>query len=573
MLRAVVNRVINRRLRLLQLTLILASAKSEASDWHVATNGTPIGNGTLTQPYDLATALSGAVANPGDTFWLSGGNYVIGHIDTKISGTNGQPITFRPMPGEQVRVNGSLSFFDSPGFVILRNLEFYSSDTNRSSSQTNAGFNPTDITLVTGIASYCPNMSFINLVVHDETGEGIYISHEGINDLIYGCVIYNNGWQSLDNAEGHGIYVQGYLGTREISDNIVFDNSGVCLHVYDNGTNATLKGITLDGNVAYNAGAIQSMRFYRDMIVGVDYPAISADDIVFKNNMGYTPRLAGDHDAAQLGRDGINGSVAILNNYLPQGLEVNDWFIAAVSGNMVSDTSASLAVSLSQSQVALSATWNLNNYFVGRSNAGFLVGTNGMNFSTWQSLTGFDANSTCQLVGLTGLTGWQIFVRTNRYETNRANIVVYNWDDHSYASVDVSSVLQIGTPYEIRNAQDFFAPPVLSGVYDGQPLTLPMNGLTVAVPNGPMITPPPTGPTFNVFVLLQRSVKLQITRITNNQVQLSWPTNSGSWVLQTTTNLASAWVDNPNIPTIFGDQYMTTNAILVNSCFYRLRPQ
>jgi hypothetical protein len=564
-------RVVKKVLRLLQLAVVSIPVVIEAGDLHVATNGTSSGPGSLLQPYDLPTALSGEVATPGDVFWLSGGNYEIGHIDTTIAGTNGQPITFRPMPAEQVRVNGSLTFFDSDGYVILRNLEFYSSDTNRVSGQTNAGFNPTDIHPVSGIASYSPNMSFINLVVHDETGEGIFISHEGTNNLIYGCVIYNNGWRSPDNAEGHGIYMQGKDGTREAADNIVFNNSGAGFHIYENETNGYLGGITMDGNVAYNAGAIQSVRFYRDWIVGVDFPAISADDIVFKNNMGYPSQTAVENDAAQLGRQGLNGSVAILNNYLPQGLEVNNWFITAVSGNTVAGKSTNPAVTLDQSLVVPSAAWNLNNYVVGTTNSGFMVGTNTMNFSAWQSGTGFDANSTCH----TGsLTGTQVFVRTNWYEAGRANIIVYNWGNQTNVTVNVSSALQPGTPYEVRNSQNYFAPAILSGVFNGQPLSLPMNGLTVAVPNGAMITPPPTGPTLNVFVLLQRTIKLKLQSTTNNQVMISWPTNAGSWVLQTSPSLkAGSWIDATNVPVVSGDQYMTTNVILGTSRFYRMRPR
>ncbi len=51
-------------------------------------------------------------------------------------------------------------------------------------------------------------------------------------------------------------------------------------------------------------------------------------------------------------------------------------------------------------------------------------------------------------------------------------------------SVDVSSILTVGASYEVRNAQNFFGPPVLSGVYAGGLLTLPMTGLTVAAPIG-----------------------------------------------------------------------------------------
>ena len=54
--------------------------------------------------------------------------------------------------------------------------------------------------------------------------------------------------------------------------------------------------------------------------------------------------------------------------------------------------------------------------------------------------------------------------------------------------------------YEIRNAQDYFGPPVASGIYDGGPVSVPMTGLTVAAPVG-WPAPAPTGPEFNVFVL------------------------------------------------------------------------
>jgi hypothetical protein len=549
--------------------VLSAPAAIAANAWFVAPNGTPAGPGTLAQPYDLATALSGTVGGPGDTFWLRGGNYVIGHIDTKIQGAPGQPITFSSRPGEAARVNGSLSFFESGGNVVLQNFELYSSDTNRFSTQTNAGFNPTDLHLISGIASYSPNLSFINLVLHDETGEGIYISHEGTNSLIYGCVIFNNGWRSPDNAEGHGIYVQGFEGTREVADNIVFNNAGVGLHIYANDTNANLTGIIMDGNVAFHAGAIQNERAYRDWIVGVDAPAISADQIVFENNMGYFPLSPSQNDLAQFGREGVNGSIAIQNNYLPAGIELNNWFIAAVSGNTLAAQSANYAVSLNESQTFLWAAWNNNNYALLPTSGGFLNGSAALNFFDWQTATGFDANSTSRPENMSGT---QIFVRPNRFVAGRANIIVYNWDNLTNVAVDVSSVLPPGTRYEVRNAADFFAPPVLSGVFNGQPLILPMRGLTVAVPNGPMLTPPPTGPTFNVFVLLPVSIPLQITTPAIGQVLLSWPTNFGTWILQSTASLGSGtWADVTNTTYVVGSENVVTNTTSGTTRFYRLR--
>src|SRR5947207_1111482 len=108
-----------------------------AIDFYVSPNGTPSGPGTMAQPYDLATALLGA--RPGYTIWLLGGTYRMGHVDTEIAGTAEAPITFRQVPGEKARVDGSISFFNSAGYVILRDFELFSSDRNRVSSQTGVG--------------------------------------------------------------------------------------------------------------------------------------------------------------------------------------------------------------------------------------------------------------------------------------------------------------------------------------------------------------------------------------------------------------------------------------------------
>ena len=547
--------------RLLFLCVLLVPLGILATDLYVSPSGTPSGPGTMAQPYDLATTLR--AGRPGDTFWLMGGNYVLGHLDTKIAGAPGEPITFRQMPGEKARVDGSVTFFDTIGYVILRDFELFSSDTNRASAQTGVGFDVTDIQIIPGIASFAPNLSFINLIVHDQTRHGFYTSRVSSNNLIYGCVVYNNGWVSPDNAEGHGIYAQGTLGTQEIADNLVFQSSGANMHVYDNGSGQRLAGVTLDGNVAFNAGAIQNVRAYRDWIVGVDEPAVSADEIILKNNMGYSALQV------EVGRQGVNGSVTLSNNYFPQGLLLNNWGTAAVAGNVFSAAPRNAMVALDQTRVSLAATWDNNTYVHSAAGSNFLINASGYSFPEWQTVTGYDQNSTYRA---SGLSGTEVFVRSNRFETGRANIVVYNWDNLDSVAVDLSSVLAPGAAYEVRNAQDFFGPPVATGVFKGQMLALPMTGLTVAAPNGPLLAPPPTGPTFNVFVLLPRLVRLKMATV-DGQAQISWPTNAGNWLLQFRDNpsLDGDWTDEGSTPAILEDRYVVTTSFAQGARFYRLR--
>jgi hypothetical protein len=99
-------------------------------------------------------------------------------------------------------------------------------------------------------------------------------------------------------------------------------------------------------------------------------------------------------------------------------------------------------------------------------------------------------------------SGAKVILRPNRYEPGRANIAIYNWDLAASVEVDVSSVLTPGTPFELRNAQDFWSEPVLAGIYTGSPLVVPMQAWPAAAPWGFPVSPTPTGPEFNVFVLL-----------------------------------------------------------------------
>ena len=551
------------------LCVFLAPLRTQGKELYLSPNGTVVGGGTMTQPYELISALRGEAGQPGDTFWLRGGDYVIGHVDTEIRGAPGQPITFRQMPGEKARIDGSLTFWGRGGYVVLRDFELHSSDTNRLSAQMGAGFDPTDIQPVSGVACYVPNMSFINLIVRDHSRHGFYIAENATNTLVYGCLVYNNGWASPDNAEGHNLYVQGDRGTREIADNVAFNAAGVNYHIYESHAGRRLTGITLDGNVAFQAGALQAVRAYRDWIVGVDLPGSGADKIVLKNNMGYSPPASALYEQVEIGREGINGSVALLNNYLPQGLVMRNWTIAAVAGNLFAAQAGNYIVSLDQTQVPLAAAWDGNRYSRQATGRDFASGSIDYGFAGWQSATGFDGNST-HSVGR--LSGTKVFVRPNRYEAGRANIVVYNWDDLSQVEVDVSSVLTPGAAYEVRNAQSFFDPPVLSTVFDGNPLVLPMAGVTVAAPNGPLLTPPTTGPTFNVFILLPRLIRLRI-ELEGGQAQAFWPTNSGNWMLQFTESLSpgSTWTDDASTPVVIDGQYVVPNLSSQGTRFYRLR--
>ena len=101
----------------------------------------------------------------------------------------------------------------------------------------------------------------------------------------------------------------------------------------------------------------------------------------------------------------------------------------------------------------------------------------------------------------------KVFIRPNKYEPGRANIVVFNWESADEVDVDLGSALPQGASFEIRNAQNFFAKPVAAGVHNGKPVRLPMV-LDIARPLGyedGLTDTERTSKQFNVFVLLSQA--------------------------------------------------------------------
>jgi hypothetical protein len=76
------------------------------AEFYVATNGSQSGNGSISSPWDLQTALNHpSKVQPGATIYLRGGDYV-GKYSSRLTGTPAAPITVRSYPGEWARVEG-----------------------------------------------------------------------------------------------------------------------------------------------------------------------------------------------------------------------------------------------------------------------------------------------------------------------------------------------------------------------------------------------------------------------------------------------------------------------------------
>ncbi|MGE0361761.1 MAG: IPT/TIG domain-containing protein [Vicinamibacterales bacterium] len=423
--------------------------------FYVSPSGAPSNDGSIGRPLDIATALSSlGPVRPGDTVWLRGGVYrrpasldsqgdPVVFVST-LTGTAAAPIVVRQYPGERATLDGNLA--PSTRVLVVHGsyawywgFEITNSDPNRS------------VTRGDGLSTYGHHNRFINLVIHDTgNGVGFWATGPADDSEIYGSVISHVGWEGDDRGHGHSIYVQNVNGAKRIADNILFDGFSFGVHAYT--SNGRIDNISVTGNIAFNHGNLSARSGPKANILFAGGQV--AQNPVVTGNFGYYP--AGS-DGRSLDVSGCNNG-RIQNNYLAGGtpLRLSSCSATVVTGNTTYGPVAS----------ATQAAYPANVY--GATPTGVAVG-----------------------------------IRPNTYEPGRANIAVYNWARHASVPVDLATVLPVGTPFEMRDAQNFYGPPVTAGVYAGGTITVPMAGLTPAPVIGTVPIPARhTGPEFGTFVLL-----------------------------------------------------------------------
>lgn len=451
----------------LSLVLFLLALHIRAAQFYVSPSGSATGNGSWNRPWDLQTALNQpAPIQPGDTLWLMGGVYRNANRPTKfvsqLSGASGRPITVRQYPGQRATVDGNIAQYSGGwanywGFEIMDSQQFGPGITPTRVSPQSGPFPTTwyenyngqtnDFT-VSGFDLQAPNCKLINLVIHDNIGGGIGVNIAAGDSEIYGCLSYYNGWQGTDRGHGHGLYGQNASpNVKHVENCIFFDNFALGMQDTGTGPQPVADGFDVEGNVYFLNGALATSH---------------------QGNLLLGPNL------------GNAQNIIVISNYIYD-------IAASYSDFLIGNTDVSL-VENNYFQTSSTFGSNLNLTLINNS---FIGGVQQLNVSRYPN-NNYSTNKPATNV---------IIVEPNKYEPGRANIIIFNWQNLAAVSVDVSHVLPINTPYQIVNAQNFFGAPVLSGVYSGALLNLPMSGLTVAQPVGTN-KPSSSGPAFNVFVLL-----------------------------------------------------------------------
>ncbi|WP_345321629.1 putative Ig domain-containing protein, partial [Novipirellula rosea] len=262
------------------------------NEFFVSTSGTPLGDGSLSHPWDLSTAMSHPEAVlPGDTIWILGGTYT-GDFTSILSGTPTHPIHVREWPSDEVIIdlnNGSPSRSEvitiEGQHTIYQGFEVFSSDL---SSRTTSipGSWPEDINRG-NINVFGDHVKLVNWEIHDlNKGVGFWGRADG--GEIYGSLIYNNGWSGPDREHGHGIYSQNEDFDRRFADNILFNQFRHGIKIY--GSNAaSLKNYQLERNISFNNGAAGTEGFTGAWQYFVGGGSL-AENIIVDNNYAYVSR-------------------------------------------------------------------------------------------------------------------------------------------------------------------------------------------------------------------------------------------------------------------------------------------
>ncbi len=450
-----------------------------AAEWFAAPNGKKGNAGTQESPWDLQTALNHPKSvKPGDTIWLRGGDYKLAkrmrRFESRLKGAKGRQITVRNYQGERATIRAALAVGVgwASDYTDYWGLEI----TDRELGPASGGG-----LIISSSKSSNPEVNAINCIIHDTPSTGISHWAGASDSTVHGCILYNGGYDGSARGShrkkrsvrghGHGMYIQNKKGKLLIKNNILFRFFGNGLSPHT--TNAPRHNITLEGNTVFNSSEFAARSFNKNIEFqyGTDHRGGRMIE-----NYTYMPAKRG---------------TVIYGNSIGGGEIRGNYFVCPgrVYGFTLKGTIKGLRMS--------------GNTIVGNV-------MRGTDINKWGSGN--------RRITARPTSGKKIFVRPNDYEKGRANITIFNWAKSATVAVDVSKAgLKNGEKYEIRDAQNWFAKPVVTGTYSGEPVTIPMTGLTVAPILGAkhtgraakrmlaMKAPPHTAPEFGVFVI--RKVK------------------------------------------------------------------
>ncbi len=436
------------------------------NQWYVSPTGSPYGDGSPDNPWDLTTALESTLVEPGHTVWIADGTYHGPFVKPSIpSGIESKPIIYRAIPGHRVILTA-----DKMEQIVLRNsadyVWFWGLEVTIDGAE-ELGLWGNAVKQDEGRGA-----KYINMVVHDcPNRSGFYVA--GIGTEFYGCLSYRNGrWA---NGLAHGLYCQNKpddtngslekLPWMNFFDCIAFDNFGWGIHSYAEYN--SMANMLYDGVVAYG-------NIVGDFISGGNG---HDDNFIVRNCFTYFPH--NERTSAEFGyNSAFNGSLIIENSAFIGGesaVSLHNWQDLTFQNNTCYAPNG-LLMSVTTPDTVFEYNLDNNRYYMDGS---YLASLNDLDYRTlmlWQQETGWDSGSINSVGGPNDV--W-VFFRPNKYEPDRAFLVIYNWPGNETVSIAFSKLWGVKKyeqyQYKIVGVDDIWGEPA-EGIIDGKYIKLEMTG-------------------------------------------------------------------------------------------------
>lgn len=520
-------------------------AEKLVASYFVATNGSPNGNGSINQPWDLQTALNNKdVIKPGDLVLLRQGRYGLGGSTTftsNISGAINDYVTIKNYNGELATIDGNITvngnYTQWWGFEVTNSMQ----ERVVASNQRVGGFS------IFGLGT-----KVINCIIHDTGHPAIgFWRTVGDSGELYGNIIWGTGIFDTNNKEtarGSPIYAQNEVGNRLIQDNITFRNFTTAMKAYTE--NSYANNFTIDGNTSFDNGDV----------FGIFAESIKnpINRINITNNNVYTSPSSTNSNGITVGLyDGIlHGDLKVENNYIANqnngggmGLHIKSWQNNQVNNNTIIAANKGAILRIDNEYLDKSSINIDNNTYYSNANRPFQDTELQARLDSVYSSDYIASTQTIELYknGRGEVTGSKhdkhsqiysdfnnlknaIFVRPNKFENSRANITVYNWEEKTTEQINPSNILKVGQNYEIKDAQNILGAPIATGTYTGQPINLPLEQDNYSPIQGnikQIVTDQHTPKTFNCFVILGLNESNSNTNTNNNSSSSNNLNNTG----------------------------------------------
>lgn len=452
------------------------------AEWYASPTGSSSAAGTLAAPVNLLCILlsgtgkcSNVTVSPGDTIWLvcPSGAFSTptpaatnGWFPSTIDGTVGAPIIARSYPGYLCQINAwdgsnnagnlnhSVLYLLASDYLYFRDVEI--TDTDPSGRAIDVpGSNP-PFRRGGGI-ELGKSGRIINSVIHD-TGNGVsdFLDCVTTETQVYGTTIYYNGWIGTDRQNGIGIYghndSQGVTCSHNWKQNVLFSPVNGNIQAYSRYgdafkfiANANIRGeflVSFDAkptNILFQRNSIYRLRF------GSAF-AGTIDSNVFTGSFLFDPP-----DAVTTFTNNL-----VLTAWVPNPSDGQYWWRVPVDtrSNLVASNNRYYQLSTGSGNAF---SWSVPGGFESYNNT----------FTQWKALNStFDNSLSTFTASILPATN-EVLVDANEYEAGRGIVVVHNFTGASSQSVDLSTILRVGDPYQISDHQNPLAGPIATGTYAG----------------------------------------------------------------------------------------------------------